>query len=62
MIAQRERELDERDDAWGGPDMHELESRLRKLESQRPSTGTTGTFSGGFKKLQDQGTRRPPSS
>ena len=62
MIAQRERELDEREDTWGGPDMHELESRLRKLETQRPGTGDTGTFSGGFKKLKEEGTRRPPGT
>jgi hypothetical protein len=62
LIAQRERELDEREDAWGGPDMHELEARLRKLETQRGGAGRTGSFSGGFKKLEQKGTRRPPGS
>lgn len=61
LVAQRERELDEREDAWGGPDMHELEARLRKLETGGP-IGRTGTFSGGFKKLAQEGTRRPPDA
>ena len=60
ILAQREREIDERDDAWGGPEMHELEVRLRKLEAQRGSTAGGSSFSGGFKKLEQQGTRRPP--
>jgi hypothetical protein len=62
LIAQRERELDEREDGWGGPDMHELEARLRKLESQHGPLGRTASFSGGFKKLEQEGTRRPPGS
>jgi hypothetical protein len=62
LVAQRERELDEREDAWGGPDMHELETRLRKLETQGGPIGKTGTFSGGFKKLAQEGARRPPET
>jgi len=54
--------MDEREDAWGGPDMHELEARLRKLETQGGRTGKTGTFSGGFKKLEQEGARRPPAT
>jgi len=60
LLAQRERELDERDDGWGGADVRELEARLRKLETQRTSPGGTG-FSGGFRRLEQEGTRRPPS-
>ena len=33
LLAQRERELDEREDGWGGPDVRELEARLRRLET-----------------------------
>lgn len=59
LLAQRERELDEREDGWGSSDVRELEARLRRLETQRtvPSEG----FSGGFKKLEQEGTRRPPA-
>ena len=35
LLAQRERELDEREDGWGGPEFRDLESRLRRLETQR---------------------------
>jgi hypothetical protein len=61
LLAQRERDLDEREDGWGGPDMRELEARLRKLETQRTALGQTQGFSGGFRKLEQEGTRRPPS-
>ncbi len=71
MVSQRERELDEREDvADASPEVAELESRLRRLEQQRsmppppapaPSVEDTQGFSGGFKRLQDQGTRRRPS-
>jgi DNA repair exonuclease SbcCD ATPase subunit len=60
LIAQRERELDEREDGWGSNDMQELESRLRRLELQR-APSERGTFSGGFRKLEQEGTRRPPA-
>ena len=60
LIAQRERELDERDDGWATSDLHELESRLRRLEQQRTTSGQTGSFSGGFRKLEQEGARRPP--
>jgi hypothetical protein len=60
MIAQRERELDERDDGWGGPEMHELEARLRRLERHGAPGEGSRSFSGGFRRLEQQGTRRPP--
>ena len=60
LLAQRERDLDEREDGWGGPDVRELEARLRKLETQRTALGQTQGFSGGFRKLEQDGTRRPP--
>jgi hypothetical protein len=61
LLAQRERDLDEREDSWGGPELRDLESRLRKLETQRLTGGQASSFSGGFQKLEQQGTRRPPS-
>jgi DNA repair exonuclease SbcCD ATPase subunit len=61
LLAQRERELDEREDGWGGPDVRELEARLRKLETQRTAIGRTQGFSGGFRRLEQEGARRPPS-
>ena len=60
LLAQRERELDEREDGWGGPDLHELESRLRRLDTQRQAA-QAGSFSGGFRRLEQEGTRHPPS-
>jgi hypothetical protein len=61
LLAQREGELDEREDGWGGgTDLHVLESRLRRLETQRQAT-QTGSFSGGFRRLEQEGTRHPPS-
>lgn len=61
LLAQRERELDEREDGWAGPDVRELEARLRRLETQRTALGQTQGFSGGFRKLEQEGTRRPPT-
>jgi hypothetical protein len=61
LLAQRERELDEREDGWGGPDVRELEARLRRLETQRTAVGGTQGFSGGFRRLEQEGSRRPPS-
>lgn len=62
LLAQRERELDEREDGWGGPELRDLESRLRRLETQRLTGGEqTRSFSGGFQKLEQEGTRRPPA-
>jgi len=61
LLAQRERDLDEREDGWGGPDMRELETRLRRLETQREALAQTQGFSGGFRKLEQEGTRRPPT-
>jgi hypothetical protein len=62
LLAQRERELDEREDGWGGPDVRDLEARLRKLETQRTAVGRTQGFSGGFRRLEQEGSRRPPSA
>ncbi len=59
LLAQRERELDEREDSWGGPEIRDLESRLRRLETQRLSGDQTRSFSGGFRKLEQEGTRKP---
>jgi uncharacterized protein (DUF3084 family) len=64
LVAQRERELDGRDDAaWGRPEVAELEARLRRLEQHErraPSVEDTQGFSGGFRRLQEEGTRRAP--
>jgi hypothetical protein len=62
LLAQRERELDEREDGWGGPDVRELEARLRKLEKHGTAVGRTQGFSGGFRRLEQEGSRRPPSA
>ena len=72
LVSQRERELDQLEDATDArPEVAELEARLRRLESQRavppapvqqPAVEDTQGFSGGFKRLQDQGTRRRPES
>ena len=59
LLAQRERELDEREDSWGGPEIRDLESRLRRLETQRLSDDQTRSFSEGFRKLEQEGTRKP---
>jgi len=63
LVGQRERELDEREDAagWDRPDVAELEARLRRLEQQGrriPDVEQTQGFSGGFRKLKEEGTRR----
>lgn len=60
LVAQKERELDEREDAaspWSGASLSEVEERLRRLEQQRPGEQTLG-FTGGLRKLQ-QGAKRP---
>jgi chromosome segregation ATPase len=62
LLAQRERELDEREDGAGGPEMRELEARLRRLETQRSSAAGMQSFSGGFRRLEQEGSRRPPSA
>lgn len=57
LAAEKERELDEREDGWGGgPELQELESRLRRLETQRQAASGPG-FSGGFRRLEQEGTR-----
>ena len=58
LVAQRERELDDREDGkgqWAGPEISEVEARLRRLEQRQPGEQTFG-FSGGLRKLE-QGTR-----
>jgi len=58
LVAQRERELDDREDGkgqWAGPEISEVEARLRRLEQRQPGEQTLG-FSGGLRKLE-QGTR-----
>ena len=58
LVAQKERELDDREDGdghWAGPELTEMEARLRRLEQQQPGEQTLG-FSGGLRKLE-QGTR-----
>ncbi len=58
LVAQKERELDDREDAkgpWGAPALSEMEARLRRLEQQQPGEQTLG-FSSGLRKLE-QGTR-----
>lgn len=58
LVAQKERELDDRDDLkgeWAPRELTEMEARLSRLEQQQPGEQTLG-FSGGLRKLQ-QGTR-----
>jgi len=58
LVAQRERELDDHEDGkgqWAGPELSEVEARLRRLEQKQPGEQTLG-FSGGLRKLE-QGTR-----
>ncbi len=60
LVAQRERELDDREDGkgqWAGPEFSAMEARLRRLEQHQPGEQTLG-FSGGLRKLE-QGTRSP---
>ena len=63
LIAQKERELDDQEDSWGlGPKptvaVTDLEARLRKLEQGQGVGEQTQSFSGGVKKLSNEGTRR----
>ncbi len=58
LVAQKERELDDREDGkgrWAAPALSEMEARLRRLEQQQPGEQTLG-FAGGLRKLE-QGTR-----
>lgn len=58
LVAQRERALDDLEDCkgrWIGPELSEMEARLRRLELERPGEQTAG-FSGGLRKLE-RGTR-----
>ncbi len=57
LVAEREREVAERSEGWGANvEMHELESRLRRLEHQKASPQPAG-FSSGVRKLEQQGKR-----
>ncbi len=58
LVAERERELHESTALPAGGDVSELEARLRRLEAQRtaPAAGQQG-FSGGFRRLEQEGTR-----
>lgn len=58
LVGDRERELFEREDGWGNVEMHELESRLRRLEQQKTAPAPSG-FSSGIRKLEQQSARRP---
>jgi hypothetical protein len=40
--------------------MHELEARLRRLERHGAPGDGSRSFSGGFRRLEQQGSRRPP--
>jgi hypothetical protein len=57
LVADREREVDEREDGWQLGDLAELERRLRRLE--QGAGEVTQTFSGGLARLRKQGTRGP---
>lgn len=59
LVAERERELAEREDGWGNTDLHELESRLRRLEQQKTAAPPASGFSSGMRKLEQQGKRGP---
>jgi len=63
LVAERERELSDREDGWGNSDLHELESRLRRLEQQKTAAPASAGFSSGMRKLEQQGKRgsRPAS-
>jgi hypothetical protein len=57
LISEREREISERAEGWGANvELHELESRLRRLEHQKGPTQPAG-FSSGVRKLEQQGKR-----
>jgi hypothetical protein len=62
LVAQKERELDEREDAdlspWAGVELTEMEARLRRLEQRELPGERTQGFTGGLRRLQD-GTKRP---
>jgi len=60
LVAQKERELDDREDTagqWGVSELSEMEARLRRLEQHQPGE-QTANFAGGLRKLQ-QGAKRP---
>jgi hypothetical protein len=60
LVAQKERELDDREDGvgrWASPELDEMEARLRRLEQGQGGSEQTLGFSGGLRKLQDGTTR-----
>ena len=60
LVAQKERELDDREDGvgrWASPELTEMEARLRRLEQGQGSAEQTLGFSGGLRKLQEGTTR-----
>ena len=59
LVGERERELAEREDGWGSVELHELESRLRRLEQQKTAPAPSG-FASGMRKLEQQGKRSAP--
>jgi flagellar hook-length control protein FliK len=64
LVAQRERELDDLVDApkLDARELAALEARLARLERGERADEETQGFSGGFKRLQQSGTKqRPPS-
>jgi DNA repair exonuclease SbcCD ATPase subunit len=62
LVGEREREVAEQADGWGAnPELHELESRLRRLEHQKGAPQPAG-FSSGIRKLEQQGNRGKQTS
>ena len=61
LVGQKERELDEQEDAAGdrlpAPGLSEMDQRLRRLEQQQDPREQTLGFSGGLRRLE-QGTRQ----
>jgi len=60
LVAQKERELDEREDAspWATAELSEVEARLRRLEQRQLPGEPAAGFADGLRKLQ-QGAKRP---
>ena len=61
LVGERERELADHEDGWGSVELHELESRLRRLEQQKAAPPPSG-FASGMRKLEQQGKRTPRST
>ena len=61
LVSEREREVSEQADGWGASsELHELESRLRRLEHQKSAPQPAG-FSSGVRKLEQQSKRKQTS-